>query len=72
MKTKRNRFTVRGFALVPIEVVVKVNAINETTARTAALRLFKKNALEYVVHNSEDYAAVFDWQPHVVESLSDE
>ena len=62
------RYKVRGFAMVPVEVTMFINAKNEANAKKAALRAFTMDPSKYVVHMSEDYACAHDWQPNVEEA----
>lgn len=56
-------YLVKGFAFVPVEVQIVVEAGNSRQAITIAKRKFKADKTAHIISNSEDYAAAFDWRP---------
>ena len=60
-----SKFRVTGIAMVPIEVVMEVEAIGRESALKLAELKFETNALsrwKWIVQNSHDDAAVHDFR----------
>lgn len=59
------KYKVRGYAFIPIEVAMDVEASNADHARRKAVEAFKASERKsrFVVPGTEDEAAVFDWEP---------
>lgn len=55
-------YIVKGFALVPVEVVVHVTARNDRAALSKAETLFKSGGRRYMVANSYDDSAIHDFR----------
>ena len=60
------KWTVTGYAMVPIEVEMVVEAATKEEAEANALKAFKAdpNRSKFVVPNSSDETAAHDWRPH--------
>lgn len=60
------KFRVSGFAMIPIEVQMVVEAPTEYLAKRAALDLFNHpncSRRDFIVGGSEDESAVHAWEP---------
>lgn len=63
MKTYR----LTGYALVPVEVEMEVDAEDEQTAIQIGQAHFKSDPSAYVVSNSADECSACDWEPSATE-----
>lgn len=68
MKTSdmpQRKFKVTGLALIPVEVAITVEAVDEVNALAKAIGIFEssKRKRQFVVPNSEDDGAVHAFEP---------
>lgn len=68
-KCDERRYRVRGIAMVPVEANAEVIASSNEEAMRLAKRLFADDPRRYIVRNSEDYSAAWDWEPDAEELL---
>jgi hypothetical protein len=61
-------YIVKGYAFVPVEISITVQAGNSRQAVTIAKRTFKADKTAHIVGNSEDYTAAFGWEPTAEEA----
>lgn len=57
-------YKLTGHCLVPHQVEMTVTAESEEEAKRIGLERFKANTSRYVVSNSGDNGAAFDWEPY--------
>lgn len=57
------RWRVHGYALMPVEAEVCLEAPDAKAALAKARLLWQQNKRQLIVGNSEDEGAAFDWQP---------
>lgn len=64
-EAQKMKYKVRGYAFIPIEVAMDVEANNPEHARLKAVESFRASDRKsrFVVPGTEDEAAVFDWEP---------
>ena len=62
----RSAYVVRGYALVPHEVEIWVEAESPRQAMQKAKRIFERgpNRGQWIVSNSEDICAAYDFEPN--------
>lgn len=53
------KFTVTGFALVPVKVRIRIDADNADAAMKAASQRLKTGIRDYIIPGTEDHAAAF-------------
>lgn len=58
-------WTVKGIAMVPVEVEMTVMARTAGIAECIAQAKFKARPTDYIVGNSYDYSSAHDWVPFV-------
>lgn len=64
-----SHYRVTGFALVPVEVAVRLEAVSEADAKTIAKTLFRENTRKYIIPGSSDESAAFDFIPSECQHL---
>lgn len=57
------KFRIHGYAMIPIEAEIVVEADSPEKALELAQREFERDKIGLLIENSEDYQAAFDWQP---------
>ena len=59
------KFKVTGYAFVPVEVSLEVEASSVEKAKQKAVIVFNASQQKqnFILPETEDYAAVFDWLP---------
>lgn len=62
---KTSKFKVTGYAFIPIEVSMEVDAVGPEDAKRKAVILFENSEKksQFIVTGTEDECAVFDWLP---------
>lgn len=63
------KYQVTGYAMIPIEVSITVQAKSDTEAKLKALKLFDENPRKHTVPGSEDPYTVHDFQPNSAQIL---
>lgn len=59
------KYRVHGYAMVPVEAEITVEAESPEKALEIARREFDRDRISLLTENSEDYYAACDWKPSV-------
>ncbi len=59
------KYRVHGYAMIPVEAEITVEAESPEKAMEIAQREFERDKIGLLIENSENYQAAFNWQPSV-------